>query len=342
MTHLRSPLAIALSLALSAALCASNANAQTDSAAEAEAAYARIDFEAARTRAVEALEAGNHTAAQTARLYYLLGMASASLRDGTRAREAFQRMLALDPALPVEQNLAPPLRTPYLEARLFWSNERERFGATARATATGLAVTVTDPLHMARAALVRVRVAPATTFTSTRLTVSPTMEVSVPSMSAAQRVEYTLTLLDEHGNRVWALGSDAAPQVLATGAARDLATPRPTRESAWWRPVGWTALGLGAASLIGGFVAWRVREGHAETWNSDACLRDGRTRDENCADERAAGSSAETWSIVGVAAGGVLAVGGAALLLVAPSSSSTALRCAPGGASPSVQCAVRF
>lgn len=330
------------SLALLGALATPALYAQTDPATEAETAYARIDFDAARTHATEALEAGNHTVAQTARIYFLLGMANASLRDGARARDAFQHMLALDASQPVEQNLAPQLRTPYLEARLYWSNARTPFGAAVRATETGLAVAVADPLRMARAALVRVRLAPGGAFATQRAPVSAAMEVPVPGIAAAQGVEYTLALLDEHGNRLWEVGTEAAPRVIAAAAARAGTPDASPRVGAWWRPVGWVALGLGAVSLAGGVVAWSAREGHAEAWNSDACVRGGRTREENCADERAAGGTAETLSIVGFAAGGVLAVGGAALLLVSPSSSATAVRCAPGLSSPGLSCAVRF
>lgn len=44
----------------------------------------------------------------------------------------------------------------------------------------------------------------------------------------------------------------------------------------------WTLAGLGGASLITGITAWRIRQGYAERWNGDECVRPGQTRIQVC------------------------------------------------------------
>lgn len=70
----------------------------------------------------------------------------------------------------------------------------------------------------------------------------------------------------------------------------------------------WTLAGLTVGAAAGTVYAWTVREGHADNWNDDdACLRQGRTREQVCSDELDAGKNAETWMYVGGAATGALA-----------------------------------
>src|SRR5581483_4496350 len=63
----------------------------------AEVAFGHVDFEATRTAARAALEAGGHTPAEVARIWYLLGVANTALRDQVTARDAFSHMIALAP-----------------------------------------------------------------------------------------------------------------------------------------------------------------------------------------------------------------------------------------------------
>lgn len=70
----------------------------------------------------------------------------------------------------------------------------------------------------------------------------------------------------------------------------------------------WTLAGLTVGAAAGTAYAWTVREGHADNWNNDNdCLRQGRTREDVCANELDAGKSAETWMWVGGAATGAFA-----------------------------------
>jgi hypothetical protein len=89
--------------------------------------------------------------------------------------------------------------------------------------------------------------------------------------------------------RVSAASDEAAPV--------DVARPQRSGSPEWltWALAGVT-VGAGAATAY----AWTVREGHADNWNDDdACLRQGRTREQVCSGELDAGKRAETWMWVG-------------------------------------------
>lgn len=91
------------------------------------------------------------------------------------------------------------------------------------------------------------------------------------------------------------------------------------------RVLGWVSLGFAVAGVGGGVAAMVVRDGAAERWNDDArCLAGGRTREQNCGDDRALVSTAHDLMIGGYVAGGVLAVGAAVLFLASPSSRESA------------------
>ena len=83
----------------------------------AEAAYAAVDFETARTESRAALAAGGHEPTDTLRLYTLLGISASALGDEDAARAAFRRVVALDPALRLDKSLSPKIRSPFLEFR---------------------------------------------------------------------------------------------------------------------------------------------------------------------------------------------------------------------------------
>jgi hypothetical protein len=70
----------------------------------------------------------------------------------------------------------------------------------------------------------------------------------------------------------------------------------------------WTLAGLAVGAAAGTAYAWTERESHADNWNNDdACLRQGRTREQVCSNELDAGKKAETWMWVGGAATGAFA-----------------------------------
>jgi hypothetical protein len=117
------------------------------------------------------------------------------------------------------------------------------------------------------------------------------------------------------------------------------------RERGWWQSpaVGWTFLGVGVASGITSGIAFAIRANRADHWNDDAsCVpNNGKTREENCGDDRDKAETAETVGVITGIAGVVFAGVGAAQLLLsdpAPASSSTGLdnaglkitQCGPG------------
>jgi hypothetical protein len=89
------------------------------------------------------------------------------------------------------------------------------------------------------------------------------------------------------------------PQVEATADTSKSGTPE-------W--LTWTLAGLTVGAAAGTAYAWTVREGHADNWNDDdACLRQGRTREQVCSNELDAGKNAETWMWIGGATTGAFA-----------------------------------
>lgn len=133
-----------------------------------------------------------------------------------------------------------------------------------------------------------------------------------------------------------------------SGAVVMVAPPTPDAPAAGGtqRTLGWTLVGVGGASLIGGLVAQLLHAGHISDFNADATCRvngDVVTGNSNCARDLDAGNTAQTLAWVGFGVGGALAVTGVVLALTAPSSSTgrrAAWTCSPtlGG----VGCAGRF
>lgn len=114
--------------------------------------------------------------------------------------------------------------------------------------------------------------------------------------------------------------------------------------------LGWGALGVGVAAAAGAVAAWRVREGHAARWNDDSrCLVPGTgTREEQCAGEREAVSTAETWSVALLSLAGGAVVASALLLIIGGQSDpeerarTKPLGCSGGPGEAGVACEVRF
>jgi len=85
--------------------------------AEAQKAYAEVDYDRTRTLAREALQQGGNDRAATSELYLLWATAAAALDRAEEARSAFLCVLATNPDLKLERTLSPKIRAPYLEAR---------------------------------------------------------------------------------------------------------------------------------------------------------------------------------------------------------------------------------
>jgi len=291
----------------------------------AEAAYLAVDFETTKTQSAVALERGGQSVKDTLRLYTLLGVSAAALDDNDMARDAFRHVIALDPAGRLDQSLSPKLRAPYLEVRGELSARGELPPLSARLVAREgtLSVALADPVGIANRVELRLRAAHHAAFTTTRILKArvETWHLEAP----AKQVEYTLAVLDEHGNALFELGSSARPEQLGT-APRDygltaLPAEPPPNPRGYHVAAGVLAgVGLGLAGT-GAYFTVR-REQAAREWNSASCEQPGATRGEQCAavDERRA--SAEHWAIGLYVASGVLFASSLVTLLVAPSAAT--------------------
>ncbi len=100
------------------------------------------------------------------------------------------------------------------------------------------------------------------------------------------------------------------------------------RDGSVQRGIGWGLVGTGGAFLAAGGVALLVRGSYVAEYNDDAsCPGEGSSAPQppHCAERIDSERTWETVSIVSFVAGGVLAIGGLALLLTAPSAKTVAL-----------------
>jgi hypothetical protein len=330
-----------------------------DPLAQAEEAYGRVDFEATLRLGQQALEASHYDRRQLARIYYLLGVARASLGQEDASREAYVRMLACDPQARIERDLSPQLRGPLLEARGYW-NTTAPPGLEVQwlPELRILRFALTDPVGMVRRLVVRTREGRGA-FTTTVVAAARSMDVEVPGTS--MRVEYVASALDPHDNEVFVRGTVARPESAgadAPGTTPGALGPEPQerlsagREGSVTGPLGVASLVVGGVAVVGGVVANVLREGYASRWNDDShCLPpDGRTRQETCAGERSGADVTQALAIAGYVGGGVLLVTGAVLLWGVgrrgeshrAGSQTAALRFGPGPGDLGLACTVRF
>lgn len=105
--------------------------------------------------------------------------------------------------------------------------------------------------------------------------------------------------------RLQAVSSSAPPPAEARIEGGSIEEPRKSGAPEW---LTWTLAGLTVGAAAGTAYAWTLRESHADNWNDDdACLRQGRTREQVCSNELDAGQRAETWMYIGGAATGAFA-----------------------------------
>ncbi len=228
------------------------ASAQTrDIIGEAEEAYLNVDFDATLALAEEALESGRLTPDRVVRVYELIGVAAAASGDEDRARDAYKKMLALQPDSTVDTNLAPRLRAPFMEARGFWSTRSDTFAAEVRLVRqqSGLRVLLTDPISMATEIRVLTRVeGEMTPMHETRVPPSASALIEVPGLPDADRIEYVVQVLDANGNRLFDLGTEDEPNVVGRDPRPIVVGGGDRRIPVWvWAVVG----GVIAAAAVG-------------------------------------------------------------------------------------------
>lgn len=208
------PLRLPLLVAVFLSCLAAPAAAQSEPLDAAEAALSAVDFPQVRERVREAMASGRLSPERLARAYELLGLAASAEGDDAAARDAYVRLLALAPDADPTRDLAPRLRSPFLEARGFWSSRRDHLSlrATLLDAAHQIRVELTDPIHLA--ARIEVGVRELGSDEDFRLqTVDATAFVQVP-LGEGERFEYYVAVLDEHGNRVAERGRPEAPEII--------------------------------------------------------------------------------------------------------------------------------
>lgn len=240
--------------------------APRDALARAEEAYTAVDFGRTAELCRQALAEGGHSPERLARIYELLAVALAADGDEAGARDAYIKFLALRPDSRVDMDLAPRLRSPFMEARGYWAARSDRLAVEARLVRgqRGLRVEVTDPIGMAHEVRVLTRAhGDPRPMRETRYAVQASRLVHVHDLPEADRIDYVVQLLDAHGNRLVELGTTDEPRTVGRPAPAPEAPPRPPEERRPGVPRWvWGVLGgvVGAAALgIGLGVGLRTK-----------------------------------------------------------------------------------
>lgn len=212
----------ALAIALALVLAPATAEAQTASELldQAEQAYSNVDFEATRAAATQAIDAGGLSPTQLVHAYQLVGVSDAALGDNPAAREAFVMMVSIDPDVRLDDTVPPRLRAPFLEARGTVSS-RARLGAEVQlARAYGsLRIALSDPRELVTQVRLHYRVEGQVEFTTSEHEPDEEIMARATGAASADRMEYWLECLDEHGNQLLVLGTEYEPRVVGRTAA---------------------------------------------------------------------------------------------------------------------------
>jgi hypothetical protein len=317
------------------------------------------------------LEAGGAAPARLGELYRELAVARAWAGDEAAARAAFIVTMALDPGFRLDPGEPVEVRSPYMEARGFWSLQAERIALSVQPSVDGqrLELALIDPAELVARVVVRVRAHGGGRFVEHALPKGAQLSVPLGPGPAPSGGEYTLLLLDKYGNRLWQSGSEADP-LSWTGPVGTAPVRRGTQSVGSSLPTTGTNDPVGAtialrrrrmqATAAAAFVAaaaagtaavieHRERERLAGAWNRGDCRGEGETRAELCSDERRSMKRAERMAI-GFYAGSAAALAlGAVLLIAAPSLAGRELNpgerplaCRLGGGLVGVDCTVRF
>lgn len=306
----------------------------------AELALSRAGYAEAQHLARAEIESGSLGPEDFAKALRVLAIASAHLADAAAASRAFMQLLAVKPAFRLERGESDDVRSPYLEARGFWSVHATPLAAkVVRPAHGGLELELVDPALMVARVRLRARVQGSATFSDAAQKPAAQIHFSVPGLTDDKVLEYSVALLDEHGNRILKVGSDSEPMQLAATAAPKLAastaieavpdaapasrpsssaTPSDRRRRLMILSLGSAVLAIGIGAAAVGVRAHLEREELAARWNEGTCSGTGTTRSELCAEERARIRTLETTTTALYSAGGAALVTGVVLLLLAP------------------------
>lgn len=145
----------------------------------------------------------------------------------------------------------------------------------------------------------------------------------------------------------------AAPVVVVSAPPTPREAPPVAARGGGRRTLAWVGIGGSAALMVGGVVAMALRESAAGRYNVGGCLGEGVPVESEptaaCRDDRETVSTMQTLGVVGLVAGGALAVGSVVLLMTAPGRASggersgvVAFRCGGGPGTVGVACGGTF
>jgi hypothetical protein len=237
---------------IAAALIASAAPAAADDGTatlgKAQKAIEDIDYDAAKKLTDTALASGTLGPSELARAHMLAGEVAAALGDDAGAHDHFERWILLDPAARLPDGVSPKITTPFTAAHA----SAEALGSSTFAVTPGerqggqLELTIEhDPLRM----VARVHVE----FDHGGDAEGVGAHLQVAIDDAATRA--TVTLLDEHGNRLvepiaLALSSAPAATTVTATAAPVVKTTHSLPAAVRWPT--WTVVAL----VAGGGAAY--------------------------------------------------------------------------------------
>ncbi len=294
--------------------------------ADAQKAYADVDYENTRRLAKAALERGGNDRASTAELYLLWGTAAAALDQADEARTAFLYVLAINPEAKLERSLSPKIRAPYLEARgsMSQADGKASLGLGLQRRQQELEITLTDSAHVVASVEVATRSRQDERFARRRLDAAPRKRVPTPS---GAELEFFVQALDRYGNVLFELGNQDAPERLALvrSPAPSPSASAPQVTDVNRTPYYITAGAFAALGIAAGGIAtaqYLRREEAAKDWNGSTCEHPGMTREQQCGNVDTRRQHAESMAIGFAATSGALLLGGVVTLILAPSSTS--------------------
>ncbi len=196
-----------------ASICVASPASAQSALADAESAYQDIDFERTRERANAALREGGKSKRQLVRIYELLGISAAASGDAQASRDAYVRMLAIDPEAQVDSDLSPRFREPFMEARGYWSSRSDQLDVEVRFDRArgALRVLLSDPVGMANQTKLMSRLPGTIEFAEATRPANDSVRFDVSGAADAGAIEYVLRVEDEYGNTIIERGTEEEP-----------------------------------------------------------------------------------------------------------------------------------
>lgn len=208
-----------------------------EAVAQAQKAYAGVDYARCKEAAERSLEEPGDRAARLD-AWRLLGLCQAALGDTDAAREAFKRMLAVDWNAKLPEGLSPRFTSSFREAKGSFAGTAPLSMAVAEETIQGgtreVRLKITDELELVH----KVSWRGAAGSAGTPVRTAPLLVLELPT-----EVDVTITALDKAGGEVGTLSVPAA----RTEAP---APPPPTDPAVEEGGFPWLGVAIGAGVLL--------------------------------------------------------------------------------------------